>query len=353
MAWIKRNLFFFIASILAVALIGVGGWYFYVEYTAEGQTHEKITEDYDTLRQLNTQNPHPGKAGGPVDNVQTAKDQQASLRAWIESTRPFFRPVPQSGSLADFPTQLDNSVAELQRKARDNGVSVPTGYYFTFLAQKNMLAIPYNILPQLASQLAEIKVICGILFDAKINALESIRREALSSDDTNGPDYLPPNERTASTPLADLTPYEVTFDCFSGELASVLGSFAASPYGLVVQTIEVEPTQYAPNTPGPSAYSPGPSPNGGGGISPSAYAALGGPATIAPGSAAWVALGGPASPGGRPAYNPAPAPMNGGAPTRSGMPAPPPPNGRPVKFLSENKLRITLLVEVVKPRPGR
>jgi hypothetical protein len=315
MAWIKRNLFFFIGSILALALIGAGGWYFYVEYSAEGQAGNKINEDYDTLRQLNQQNPHPGKVGGPVDNVQTAKDQQAALHAWIQSTSPFFKPVKLPDNLNNFPTELDNSVAQLQREARQDGVSLPPSYYFTFLAQKSMLVIPRKTLPQLAARLGEIKVICDILFDAKINQLESVRREVISEDDTNAPDYLPPEEHTVSTPLAELTPYEVTFDCFSGELASVLGNFAASPYGLVVKSLAVEPAQAG--TP-MTAAAPGP------------YGA----------------------PGGMPArfreYTP------GGAPQpRSMVPTPPPANGRPVKFLSENKLRITLLVEVVKPKPGR
>jgi hypothetical protein len=316
MAWIKRNLFFFIGSILALALIGVGGWYFYAEYNAEGQSGNQIAADYETLRELNQQNPHPGKAGGPVDNVQAAKDQQAAVRAWIDSTRPYFQPVKQLANLNDFPTELDNSVAQLQRMARQDGVSLPPGYYFTFLAQKNMLAIPVNILPQLASRLGEVKAICGILFDARINSLESIRREVLSNDDTNGPDYLPPDERTVSTPLADLTPYEITFDCFSGELATVLGNFAASPHGLVVKSIEVEPAQSGASVMGAAGN---PYPYGGPGGMPAAGTHM----------------------------------YGGGQPQRMPVAMPPPPNGRPVKFLSENKLRITLLVEVIKPKPGR
>ncbi|HXD00162.1 MAG TPA: Amuc_1100 family pilus-like protein [Verrucomicrobiae bacterium] len=328
MAWIKRNLFFFIGSILALGLIGVGGWYFYSEYTAEGQSGNQIAADYDKLRELNQQNPHPGKKGGPVDNVQAAQDQQAALHAWIDSTRPYFKPVEQPGNLNNFPSELDSSVAQLQREARQDGVSLPPSYYFTFLAQKSMLAIPRTTLPQLAARLAEIKVICHILFDAKINALESVRREVISDDDTNGPDYLPPDQRTVSTPLAEMTPYEVTFECFSGELASVLGNFAASPYGLVVKSIVVEPAQaagpMAAAAPGPGYYgSPGGTPYGAGHGNPYMY---------------------------NPAYSGYPG---ASPPQRSTTPTPPPPNGRPVKFLSENKLRITLLVEVVKPKPGR
>ena len=323
MAWIKRNLFFFIGSILALGLIGVGGWYFYAEYTAEGESGNQIAADYDKLRELNQKNPHPGKKGGTNDNVQAAQDQQAALRAWIDSTSPYFQPVKVPGDLNNFPNELDSSVAQLQREARQDGVTLPPSYYFTFLAQKSMLAIPRKTLPQLAARLGEIKVICDILFDAKINALESVRREAISEDDTNGPDYLPPEQHTVTTPLAEVTPIEITFECFSGELASVLGNFAASPYGLVVKSMDVEPAQAAAAMTAAPTYP---------------YASPGAP---------------PYMGGGRGEYNPG-YPRSPGAPVQSSrMPAPPPPNGKPVKFLTENKLRITLLVEVVKPKPGR
>ncbi len=324
MAWIKRNLFFFIGSILALGMIGAGGWYFYAQYSAEGQFGSQINEDYDKLRDLNQQNPHPGKKGGQVDNVQAALDQQAALNAWIESTRPFFKPVKPLENLNNFPNELDSSVVQLQREARQDGVSLPPSYYFTFLAQKSMLVISRKTLPQLAARLGEIKVICGILFDAKINALESVRREVISEDDTNGPDYLPPDQHTTNTALAEITPYEVTFDCFSGELATVMGNFAASPYGLVVTSVVVEPAQSATSMPGAAPGAGYGLPTEGGYGRP--------PAGI---PSRFYNQGG---------YAPPPPP-------RAMTPAPPPPNGKPVKFLTDNKLRITLLVEVVKPKP--
>jgi len=211
-----------------------------------------------------------------------------------------------------------------------DGVTLPTDYYFTFQAQKTMLAIPQNVLPQLAARLAEVKVICGLLFDARINSLESIRREALSNDDTNGPDYLPAGQATVSTPLAEMTPYEITFNCFSGELASVLGNFASSPYGLVVKSMDIEPADLGGSMTGaiPGAMPGNPyqyqNPYGGGPP---------------------PAMGGHFNPGGYP--------PPGGPPSRAGLPPPPPANGKPVKFLPENRLRIILMVEVVKPKAGK
>ncbi len=324
MAWIKRNLFFFIGSIIALALIGLGGWYFYAEYTAEGQSAGKIAEDYDTLRKLNLEHDQPGKPGGNPDNVQAAVEQQAAIRKWIESARACFQPVRPSGNLDNFPTKLDNTVVELKRKAAENGVSLPPDYYFTFQAQRNMLAISPGVLPQLAARLAEIEAICDLLFNAKINSLEYVRRESLSADDTNSVDYLPPEVRTTSTPLAELTPYELTFDCFSGELASVMSGLAASPHSFVVKSINVEPA------------------------APGQFAA---PAAAPVRYAAPLQ---PADEGGHFRYRSPPPPAGASTgPRPGGMPAPPPPNGRPVKFLGENILRITLSIEIIKPKPGK
>ena len=75
--------------------------------------------------------------------------------------------------------------------------------------------------------MAEVKAICAVLFQAKINSLDNIRRERVSEDDLKGPqtDYLP--DKSVTNELAVLSPYEVSFRCFSPELAAVLAGFAS------------------------------------------------------------------------------------------------------------------------------
>jgi hypothetical protein len=86
-------------------------------------------------------------------------------------------------------------------------------------------------------------VIAEILNAAKINSLESIRRERVpgSPDDLSGPatDYI--DQTSVTNEWAISTPYEITFRSFSPELAKVLAGFAQSRYGLVVKSINVEP----------------------------------------------------------------------------------------------------------------
>src|SRR5262249_19518536 len=116
----------------------------------------------------------------------------------------------------------------------------PSDYSFSFQAEKNKVGFNSSGLAPLSVQLGEVKAICGILFQAKINSLENLRRERVSPDDTGGPqtDYL--NEKSVTNELALLTPNELTFKCFSSELAAVLSGFASSPNGIIVKTINVK-----------------------------------------------------------------------------------------------------------------
>jgi hypothetical protein len=128
----------------------------------------------------------------------------------------------------------------LRADATNSGVALPPEYEFSFLAQSKNLSLQSNYLRPLAIQLGEVKAISDVLFQAKINALEALRRERIAPEDTAGSatDYI--GEKSTTNELAVLSPYELTFRCFSPELASVLSNFASSEHGFVVKTINVE-----------------------------------------------------------------------------------------------------------------
>ena len=321
MAWIKRNLYFLIGSLVALGLMGVGGYFLYTQISTENEVREAIEKAYSDLNTLNTQNPHPGN--DKIDNIQAAKDQQATLHAYVEKSRPFFQrttPIPDTSTNkvtnADFAKQLRNTVVQLQRSADQQSVLLPHDYYFSFEAQKKLMIFDPASLDKLAVQLGEIKALCEVLFGARVNSLDNIQRETVSTNDNNPPDYL--SQKTISLPLADLAPYKVTFRCFSAELALVLGNLAASPYGFTVKTINVEPaaqgnlTEDMSGNPGVGALTVAPVPP------PSAY----GGRRLAP-PAAGVAA----------------------APTTLA-------NQKSGTFLNEKPLRITLLIEVTRLKPA-
>jgi hypothetical protein len=247
MAWIKRNLYFLLCTLVAAGLMGWGGFYLYSAWSNEQDITKKIADAYHVLKQLYDQNPNPGS--GDVDNVKAARDQNAELVEYIKNARAYFQspaPIPDEPKVvnADFAAELGNTVAELAHEAAEDNVQLPHEYNFTFEAQRHLMLFDPASLNKLAARLGEIKVISEILFNAKVNAVDGLRREVVSAtDDKNTPDYL--SKSTVVTPLGEVTPYEVTFRCFSAELAAVLGGLANSQYCFVVRSINVTPASAA------------------------------------------------------------------------------------------------------------
>jgi hypothetical protein len=244
MSWIKRNLFFVIGSLVALILMGLAGWFLYSKWSLNNQVLATLNNDYEELKRLNSANPHPGS--GSINNIQTAKEQREQLLAFIKQTRAHFQPTPRIPDLPkvtdrDFSAALSQTIEQLRNQATNTSVALPPdNYAFSFTSQKSKISFAPGSADRLAGQLGEIKMLVQILFDAKVNALDNLRRERVSSDDSFGlqTDYL--TEKTTTNALAVVTPYEVTFRAFSTELAAVLAGMAASPHALLVKTLNVE-----------------------------------------------------------------------------------------------------------------
>ena len=367
MDWIKRNLYFLIGSLVAVALMGLAGWYLYSQWQLNTKLLGDLEEQYSKLKDLNNQNPHPGF--GEVDNIKAAKEQQKESRAFIQKAHQYFQhcppiPVPESGKLTsqEFSSALSRTVDQMQRDATRASVTLPPkdsnqqAYSFSFAAQMGKLDYARGSLAPLSVQLAEVKAICTVLFQAKVNSLDTIRRERVSDDDLKGPqtDYL--MEKSVTNELAVLAPYEVTFRCFSSELAAVMAGFATAPCGLLVKTINVESAPASAAGPeaiasalataptGPAMPSPGAPP----GMDPRMLERYGlrgrGPGAApggGPGDRYGSRYGGPRGPG-----MPGPAPQQMYVPAAA--PAPASRGGLPLA-LDEKQLKVTLMLNAVKP----
>ncbi|MBP9900772.1 MAG: Amuc_1100 family pilus-like protein [Verrucomicrobiota bacterium] len=246
MDWIKRNLIFVVSAVVALGLIGVAGFYNFSGWRHNAEEREKLNAAYEELMRLNTLNPHPGDNRGKVDNIKLAREQEKELQAFIAKVALHFTPIaaiPEGTNVSgkEFSSALQQTIDQLQREATNNSVILPPKYKYSFEAHLGRVQFAAGSLQPLAVQLGEVKTIASILNLAKINALDGIRRERVSVDDNSGPpaDYL--ELKSTTNELAVLTPYEVTFRCFTPELASVLSGLAASPHGLLVKSINVEP----------------------------------------------------------------------------------------------------------------
>ena len=57
MDWIKRNLYFLIGSLVALALMGLAGWYLYSKWQLNNEILGKLDEQYAKLKRLNHRTP--------------------------------------------------------------------------------------------------------------------------------------------------------------------------------------------------------------------------------------------------------------------------------------------------------
>lgn len=318
--------------------MGLAGWFLYAKWSLNEATMEKLNQDYEEMGRLNSQRPHPG--AGQVDNIKAAKEQQKQWRDYLLTARKNFQRIPPIPDLPkpsdqDVSGALSRTIAEMQLEATNASVSLPAGYNFSFEAQKARISFAAGSLEPLASQLGEIKAICDALFAAKINSLDYVRRERVSADDfgttASVADYL--EEKSVTNELAVLTPYQLSFRCFSSELAAVLAGFANSPYALLVKTMNIEPALAMAEPP----------PQGAGAITPYNYTPPPMPPPESPEAALARRFGLPGGVGQRP--------VAAGAATRYAQGGQPGAKGGLPTVLDERPLKITMDLNVVKLLP--
>jgi hypothetical protein len=312
MTWLKRHLLLAIGAVLALLLLATGTWYLLRNVTRNQDAENELNQQKQNLEKLYGQDPFPHRT-----NVDAAKREVARIRGMINQARQSFSPVPyQDVTGFEFKKLLDNTLDDLHKRAEKASVGLPAKTYeFSFTAQKKGLKLSPRSFPGINIQLAEIQTICHILFDSKINRLVNVRRVRLSEDDPLGAadSYLDnKTNRIDDLTGAMLSPYQFEFHCFTAELAGALEGLYKSPNGLLVKAVLVDPV---PTQPGPAP-----------------------PPPVVPIAA--------------PPKGPAPAPGPGPRLRPAGGPALQPASGLET-ILNEKLLRVILLIEVVKPAPGK
>jgi hypothetical protein len=242
MAWIKRNLFFVVGGAIALLALGAAGFYIYKGWDRNSTALTSLTEVVGNLKALTEQKPPPGS--GKVDNISIAKEQDKEVRTWIASTAGYFQPITPipAGAITSeaFAGALRRTVDQMQKEAEASGVVLPPKYDFSFSAQRPLVKFAAGT-ELLAAQLGEVKAMAGILFAARINALDSIQRVRVTDDDTQGPqsDYI--EQHPVTNELAVITPYVLTFRSFTPELSRVMAGFATASNTFIVKAVNVQP----------------------------------------------------------------------------------------------------------------
>src|SRR3989441_8053010 len=244
MNWLKRNLFLVVGGVVALALLGFAIFFL----LTRKHDVDAVTADLNTRteewKQLVASDPYPNQ-----ENIESAKREQKKLAGFLDQTRKFFVPVasfPTNLDGATFKNLLETTISELVQDAEKSGVSLPSSnrYDFTFKPQRSSLDFAPATLVPLAMQVSEIKAICDVLFDARVQTLVGLRRAPVAKEDegtAGATDYLGGRKlATNAVTGAVLAPYEIVFHGFSTELAAVLEGFYRSPNCFIVKNIDVQ-----------------------------------------------------------------------------------------------------------------
>jgi hypothetical protein len=251
MSWAKRNLYFLISCIAAVVLLGAAGWYCWSSHQAYNSSTEQLAAAYSQMKQFADKPIGPGNE--QTNNIQAAKDQTEQAKQRVAELEKFFTPVkgiPDTNKFNDnrmMAFAVRETVSQLRAAAQAKAVTLPAGpeFAFSFSLQMGKTIYDPNAAEMLSKQLGEVKTICDTLFGARILSLESIQRER-TSDDANPqgqmtmqPDYTDAISLTNNNMV--ITPYQVTFQCFTPQLGSVLSGFANQSHTIVVKTLNIQP----------------------------------------------------------------------------------------------------------------
>lgn len=243
MLWLKRNLLLAGGILLAAVLLGAAGFFLFQQYSRNAEVTEKLTTQADTFRRLNTEDPSVTE-----ENVTAARQEQARLLAALQEARKFFAPLSTQTNIdtATFKGLLATTVFELEQMAKRQGVRTPpapsTGgpYAYTFGSQYSATSIDPKDLVPLSYQLLEIRAIVSAVFEARVHSLINLRRTPVSKKE-QGPDLLTYRRSyTNQVAGAAVTPYEITFNGFSSELAAVIEGLLRSPCCFVIKNVNVE-----------------------------------------------------------------------------------------------------------------
>src|SRR5579862_4651053 len=117
MAWIKRNLFFFIGAVIAVGLLAAAGVYDFQNWKRNNAALDALNQTYTTMQNLLRQNPSPGN--DQVDNIAAAQAQAQQLHEWIQQTEEYFQPIAPIPNIkngvvadADFAAARDHTISQ-------------------------------------------------------------------------------------------------------------------------------------------------------------------------------------------------------------------------------------------------
>jgi len=249
MAWLKRHLWLVTSVVLGVGILGFGGYLLWSGMSAETAAGEELNATREELKRLQDSKPFPNQ-----QNLADAKAQLKKAQDFIADAVKLFpaTPVPPGLNPQTFNSFAETTVTDLRKEMGRLG---PTNYAFSFASVVAKSDFRPESLRPLAEQIAEVKMLCDILFASGISELRDVRRVRVSKDEPGGSssEYLPsPMAVTRHDDVGmEVWPYDVKFTCFSAAFGQVLEALGKNEHALVVKHVRVEP-DFVGHSPGVS-----------------------------------------------------------------------------------------------------
>lgn len=242
MAWLKKNLLLAVGGAVALVLLGVAVFFLWSQYRREAEVTAALNDQSQQLEGFARKEPNPGNE--KVDNIKAAKEQDKLLREFEAEARKTFVPqnYPTNLESGQLKLLMDTTIDELTRAAARSGVKLPDDFGFTFGTLRRQMSFDSGNIQPLARMLTDIRGVCLSLFQARILALDGIRRcTVVPTLDTPGPEFW--NKKPTTNEYAAIIPYEFTFHCFTTELGQALENLYRSPQAYLVKNIVVDTSQ--------------------------------------------------------------------------------------------------------------
>ena len=243
MVWNKRNLLFVLRAAVGLILLVGAGCFFYGNWSANRKAVEEFKRAQSELKALQNKKPFPTK-----EAIQQAKEAQKEVLGILSQFKAAFESAQETPSLDEktFKSSVSGTLAQLQTSAVNSGVNLPqSDYAFSFSGLITKLNFPTNSIGSWVMQLHDVKSICSVVFNAKVNSLESIRRAPVSTDEAavGAGDFLPLNIVTSENMVR--VPYEVVVRGYSREIADVMNGFLRSTDCFIIKNIDIGPASGA------------------------------------------------------------------------------------------------------------
>ena len=350
----KQQVLFYMKrhAIAIVLLLGAFGFCGY-GYTQMGEAEKgiKTAEDAFKGEMGNKETLEQGQEMGGSGRMKVAQANVDAADTEVEIRESFIKDAQKvirtdtiaSMNSGEYIVHMTSVIEELNQSAREARVRLPREstnrtakiqYNFTFKQLRSTPEIAKDQLPELQTQLNDIRTISDILYLSGVQSIVALKRTRVAAEDRKdkaSPDYLD-TRQTFSDKISVVRPYQVRFQCLSGSIAKVLTAFAAEKKTFyVIRKMEV--TQLGAKTPSGSVFGGGG--EGEGGSSSGMMPPDGGaPSGFPP--------GGGAPPGFPPGAG---APPGGGGIPGGGTTAP-----KPTKVISPAQLQVLINAGLATPK---